>query len=163
LTRKELIYLMAITILILFCNYLIFGLDFLSSGTVFDINVYDTYFVIETKHLFILVSTTLLFIMYLTKVLIFKFRNKFENLILISSNIILITLLSYLASFSSALREIPGTTKYPPLSNIDNVVNEGNIWHHIFPILIWIQLTLIAILVVVSFKTGVNWKSNLKN
>jgi hypothetical protein len=122
-----------------------------------DINVHDTYYVIPTIHLFILITTLIFFGVYLIRMLRRNFKNLTANLIFMISNITLILIFTFLISLVNSIREIPGSTEYPPLSG-GIVENAGNGWNNAYYILLGIQLILIILLSISGIKTGLNNK-----
>ena len=122
-----------------------------------DINVHDTYYVIPTIHLFVLITTLIFFGVYLIRMLRRNFKNLTANLIFIISDITLILIFTFLISLVNSIREIPGSTEYPPLSG-GIVENAGNGWNNAYYILLGIQLILIILLTISGIKTGMNYK-----
>ena len=122
-----------------------------------DINVHDTYYVIPTIHLFFLITTLIFFCVYLIRMLRRNFKNLTANLIFMISDITLILIFTFLISLVNSIREIPGSTEYPPLSG-GIVENAGNGWNNAYYILLGIQLILIILLSISGIKTGMNYK-----
>lgn len=124
-----------------------------------DINVHDTYYVIPTIHLLILITSLIFFGVYLIRMLRRNFKNLTANLIFMISDITLILIFTFLISLVNSIREIPGSTEYPPLSS-GIVENAGNGWNNAFYILLIIQLILIILLTISGIKTGRNYNRN---
>ncbi|WP_166966812.1 hypothetical protein [Yeosuana marina] len=135
----------------------IFGIDGLKSDAVTDINVHDTYYVIANIHLIIPFISLTFFGVYLIRMLHRNFKNLTANLIFMISDITLILIFTLLISFVNSIREIPGSTEYPPLSG-GIVENAGNGWNNAYNILLIIQLILIILLTISGIKTGLNYK-----
>ena len=135
----------------------IFGIDGLKSESVTDINVHDTYYVIANVHLIILIVTLIFFGVYLIRMLRRNFKNLTANLIFMISDISLILIFTFLISLVNSIREIPGSTEYPPLSG-GIVENSGNGWNNAYYILLITQLILIILLTISGIKTGLNYK-----
>ena len=133
----------------------IFGIDGLTSDTVTDINVYDTYFVVATTHLIVLITTLMFFAVYLIRMLGRNFKNLTVNLIFMVSDITLIVVFTFLISMVNAVREVPSATEYAPAGG-GMVENAGNGWNNAYYILVAIQLILILLLTVSGIKTGYN-------
>ena len=137
----------------------IFGINGLKSDSVTDLNVHDTYYVIANIHLIIPMVTLIFFGVYLIRMLRRNFKNLTANLIFMISDITLILIFTFLISFVNSIREIPGSTEFPPLS--DGIVeNAGNGWNNAFYILLIIQLILIILLTISGIKTGRNYNRN---
>ena len=137
----------------------IFGINGLKSDSVTDLNVHDTYYVIANIHLIIPMVTLIFFGVYLIRMLRRNFKNLTANLIFMISDITLIFIFTFLISFVNSIREIPGSTEFPPLS--DGIVeNAGNGWNNAFYILLIIQLILIILLTISGIKTGRNYNRN---
>jgi hypothetical protein len=100
-----------------------------------DINLHETYYVVPSIHVFILTAT----------------------LIFMISNITLILIFTFLIILANGMREIPGTTEYPPLSG-GIIENAGNGWNDVYYVLLVIQLILIILLTLSGIKTGLNYK-----
>ena len=139
----------------------IFGISGLKSDSVTDINVHDTYYVIANIHLIILMVTLIFFGVYLIRMLRRNFKNLTANLIFLISDITLILIFTFLISLVNSIREIPGSTEYPPLSG-GIVENAGNGWNNAYYILLIIQLILIILLTISGIKTGLNYKRTKK-
>ena len=136
-----------------------FGIDGLKPESVTDINVHDTYYVIANIHLIILMATLIFFGIYLIRMLRRNFKNLTANLIFMISDISLILIFTFLISLVNSIREIPGSTEYPPLSG-GIVENAGNGWINAYYILLIIQLILIILLTISGIKTGRNYNRN---
>ncbi|MCP4055333.1 MAG: hypothetical protein GY739_20290 [Mesoflavibacter sp.] len=155
--KKETFWLIGTTSFILILILWIFGIDGLKSDSVTDINVHDTYYVIANIHMIILITTLIFFGVYLIRMLRRNFKNLTANLIFMISNITLILIFTFLISLVNSIREIPGSTEYPPLSG-GIVENAGNGWNNAYYILLGIQLILIILLSISGIKTGMNYK-----
>lgn len=138
----------------------VFGVDVFTSDTGIDINYYDSYLVIPSKHLIILSIALIFFGVYLFRMLKSNFKNKIVNLISMISMSILIFYFTFLIGMVSNLREAPGMTIYPPLSGIDPIEHEGNVWNSIYNSLIFAQLSLIILLGFVGIRTDFNYKKD---
>ena len=132
--------------------------DFNLRGAI-DINIHDTYYVVPTLHIFGIYSTLIFFIFYLIRMIWRNFKNLTANIIFMISNIVLIFIFTSLISLVNSIREISGTTEYPPLSG-GIVENAGNEWNNAYYILLIIQLILIILLTISGIKTGLNYKKN---
>ena len=156
--RKETFWLIGTISFVLILILRIFGIDGLKSDAVTDINVHDTYYVIANIHLIIPFISLTFFGIYLIRMLRRNFKNLTANLIFMISDITMILIFTFLISLASSLREIPGTTIYPPLSGIPNIEQAGNGWNNAYYIFLCIQLILIILLTISGIKTGLNYK-----
>ena len=155
--KKETFWLIGTTSFILILILWIFGIGGLKSDSATDINVHDTYYVIANIHLIIPMVTLIFFGVYLIRMLRRNFKNLTANLIFMISDITLILIFTFMISLVNSIREIPGSTEYPPLS--DGIVeNAGNGWNNAYYILLIIQLILIILLTISGIKTGLNYK-----
>ena len=157
--KKETFWLIGTVSFVLILILWIFGINGLKSDSVTDLNVHDTYYVIANIHLIIPMVTLIFFGVYLIRMLRRNFKNLTANLIFMISDITLIFIFTFLISFVNSIREIPGSTEFPPLS--DGIVeNAGNGWNNAFYILLIIQLILIILLTISGIKTGRNYNRN---
>ncbi|WP_425077815.1 hypothetical protein [Psychroserpens sp. S379A] len=155
--KKETFWLIGTTSFVLILILWIFGIGGLKSDSVTDINVHDTYYVIANIHLIIPFISLTFFGVYLIRMLRRNFKNLTANLIFMISDITLILIFTFLISLVNSIREIPGSTEYPPLSG-GIVENAGNGWNNAYYILLIIQLILIILLTISGIKTGLNYK-----
>ena len=155
--KKETFWLIGTISFVLILIIGVFGIDGLKSDAVTDINVHDTYYVIASIHLIIPLISLTFFGVYLIRMLRRNFKNLTANLIFMISDITLILIFTFLIILANGMREIPGTTEYPPLSGgiIENV---GNGWNDVYYVLLGIQLILIILLTLIGIKTGLNFK-----
>ena len=157
--KKETFWLIGTISFLLILILWVFGIDGLKPESVTDINVHDTYYVIANIHLIILMATLIFFGIYLIRMLRRNFKNLTANLIFMISDISLILIFTFLISLVNSIREIPGSTEYPPLSG-GIVENAGNGWINAYYILLIIQLILIILLTITGIKTGRNYNRN---
>lgn len=157
--KKETFWLIGTISFLLILILWVFGIDGLKPESVTDINVNDTYYVITNIHLIILMATLIFFGIYLIRMLRRNFKNLTANLIFMISDISLILIFTFLISLVNSIREIPGSTEYPPLSG-GIVENAGNGWINAYYILLIIQLILIILLTISGIKTGRNYNRN---
>ncbi|MDG4717227.1 hypothetical protein [Winogradskyella marincola] len=155
--KKETFWLIGTITFLLILIIGLFGIDGLKSDAVTDINVHDTYYVIANIHLIVLIASLTFFGVYLTRMLRRNFKNLTANLIFMISDISLILIFTFLISLVNSIREIPGSTEYPPLSG-GIVENAGNGWNNAYFVLLIIQLILIILLAISGIKTGLNYK-----
>lgn len=160
--KKEIYWLVGTVGFIVFLILIFFGIDGLKSDSITDINVHDTYYVIANIHLFIFLSTLIFFGVYLIRVLCCNFKNLTANFIFMISDLALILIFTFIISLVNSMLEIPGTTEYPPLSGIENIKHEGNVWNNVYHVLLIVQLILLLLLAFSGFKTGINYKQNQK-
>ena len=155
--KKETFWLIGTITFLLILIIGLFGIDGLKFDTVTDINFHDTYYVIANIHLIVLIFSLTFFGVYLIRMLRRNFKNLTANLIFMISDISLILIFTFLISLVNSIREIPGSTEYPPLSS-GIVENGGNGWNNAYYVLLIIQLILIILLAISGIKTGLNYK-----
>jgi len=152
---KEFIFsLVIILIAYLFYNPRLIWVD---EESTYDINIYDTYFVIESSNILLLTIFTFLFLAYLIKAFYFKLKNILVNCYFLISNILFIIAVSYIIFLINSIVEREGQTIYPPLS-AESVTHEGNGFEKILYILIGFQILLVILEVFVAKKTAKLYK-----
>ena len=154
--RKEIYWLTGVILLIIILKFTILGKDF-SNDSVIDMNLHDTYFVIEKFHLFLFISNLIFFTVYLIRMFSSNFKNIIANLIFLISNICTIICITQLISFIESVSVIPSSVEYPPLSGGTIEVN-GNDFGFFITTLITLQIVLIFFQSFVSYKTAINYK-----
>jgi len=156
-STKEII----LPIVLLIVSYLIWNqyLQFFKSteNTTIDINIYDTYFVIEATNILILFISLVFLIVYLVRILISRFRNIIINSVFLLSNLTMIVIVSFVLQLLKTTIK-PGWTIYPPLSaNLE--IDQTNGFEKVFHFLIGIQIFLTITIILAAVKTGINiWK-----
>src|SRR5690606_28587620 len=130
------------------------------NDSVLDINVHDTYFVILKRDVLMLFSVFISFIVYLIRVFTEKFKNLVANIIFITTNTLVILVLTQIISIVDSYAKISGTTEYPPLSG-GTVEHSGNSAETFSLILLITQIVLLILLIYSSIKTGKNYNPKL--
>ncbi len=159
--KTEVIWLISIFIISLLIGSQLFGLkNFISWGV--DINIHDTYFVIDSINSFLSLTFLLIFITFLPKIIIQKFENLFSNFTFLVANGYLIFLTTFLISIMVLLSttKMPtsgvsekGWTIYPPLTSgpsVDELID----YNYIRQVLIASQIVLILLFGLVAYKSG---------
>jgi hypothetical protein len=132
-----------------------------------DINVHDTYFVINQSAIATLIFATPVFLMlttviYLIKEGFYRYKRKLPNLILIIANFLFLTVMYPLSVLINMIIKAGGIL-YPPLSALPKTVPPayyGN--NSIYPVMQIIPALIIIfmlILVITAILTGKNWNS----
>ncbi|WP_163409669.1 hypothetical protein [Flavobacterium ajazii] len=154
--KKEIIWPVALLII----SYLIYNpdLSFNSNNkSTIDINIHDTYFVIESLNILFLIIAVLFFIVYLVRTIASRLKNNIINGMFLFSNILMIIVVAYIIKITRLLIVEAGWTIYPPPSaNIQ--IHEDNSMKNIFRIAIGIQIFLVITLILVAVKTAINIK-----
>lgn len=158
--KKEIYGLMGSIVLVLIISLTIFGINGLNLNAVTTFNVYDTYFVVQNIYLVILIAIFLIFAVYLVRMVYLKFKNPTVNLIFMVTDIALILSFTFLISWVNSIREIQGTTDYPPLSG-GSVEAIGNGWNIAYPILFGVQFILLLLLLISGIKTKRNYRPKI--
>lgn len=138
----------------LIVSYLIFdpGFTFNLKEATVDINVHDTYFVIEGFHVLVLITTTLFFFVYLVRMLMCRFKNLAVNILFQIANLLQILSLIGIINLLGTFIDMAGTTVYPPLSG-PNVIHSTEEYKPIYYILISLQVLLFALEIFTFYKT----------
>ena len=155
LVFKEVIWVIVLFII----SYLIYNphLIFTSESTTIDINIHDTYFVIESFNILLFIIAFIFFTVYLIRMLISRLKNSTINGMFLFSNVLMIIVISYIIKIVRLLIAEAGWTIYPPLSaNIE--IHEDNGLKNILYTLIGIQIFLVINMILVAIKTGLNIK-----
>ena len=162
--KKELFWFISTTILVLILNTLIFGFDGLKANAALDINIHDTYFVLQNFHFIILLGVLVFFGVYLVRTLRSNFKNLTANLILMIATLLLILVLIGFDSILDAfIRQTTSWSIYPPLSagNVeqDFKPKETNL-SALSSVLFFTKILLLISLAFCGFKTGQNYNWN---
>ena len=153
--KKEILYFLSSIFITLIVFHFVFGLTNLKTESVLDINVHDTYFVIEKTEFLPLFSLVCLFFIYLTRIIIQKFKNRLTLWIYSTINLILLITFPYILSFALSITVNSGWTVYPPLSALEsqNEVKESSL-DLIFPVIYGVYIILMLLTGLGIFKLG---------
>ncbi|MEL1255313.1 hypothetical protein AAEO57_16100 [Flavobacterium sp. DGU38] len=158
LLKKEIIWSVALLII----SYFIYNpdLSFNSNNkSTIDINIHDTYFVIESLNILFLIIAVLFFIVYSIRIIVSRLKNSIINGMFLFSNVLMIIVVGYIIQVTKLLIVEAGWTIYPPLSaNIQ--IHEDNSMKNLFHIAIGIQIFLVITLILVAAKTAINIKKS---
>ncbi|NHA06567.1 hypothetical protein G7092_22350 [Mucilaginibacter sp. HC2] len=129
-----------------------------------DINLHDTYFVIDWSVIIIPVFLMLTTIIYLVKESFYCYKRRLQNLILIIANFLFLLIIYPLSALLNMIPK-PDWTIYPPLSALPNGVistaDKGeNILYFIKQITPALIIIFMLILVITAILTGKNWNLN---
>ena len=120
LKLRELFWIIGIIVLVIALHFLNFGVDGFKRDVVLDINVHDTYFVVENSHILLLSSVFVLFFVYLIRMLSTSFKNLTVNIIWIIVSLSFLWILFGIISMVNSYIEISETTEYNlPISRND--------------------------------------------
>ncbi|MUV02960.1 hypothetical protein GN157_04485 [Flavobacterium rakeshii] len=124
-----------------------------------DINVHDTYFVIDHFPLILLLIVMPGFLIYGIRTLINKFRDKFINIVFILFTVLIALLWIEAIIINDKLSSSGGWTLYPPLSaQPQKIEHEEYYFIANHTIMITIEVILILIALFTAYKTGKNKK-----
>ncbi len=143
--QKELIWIFAILIASLLIFYFIDGIG----NQALDINLHDTYFVVDWYIPFAILALIFMFPIYLTRIITANFENIISNCIFLVINFLVIILMSTITAFQYILA---GRTIYPPLSSIPAKI-ESSEMRFGFYLCLGISLVLIVFELFVVYKT----------
>ncbi|WP_194852049.1 hypothetical protein [Nonlabens antarcticus] len=93
LLLKELIWFCGITVSILLFTQFYCGIDLFAQNETFDINIHDTYFVLEQLYAFLMVSIPLYSIIYLIRMILNRFENNVLTMVYLFFNSLFIILM----------------------------------------------------------------------
>ncbi|MET0944255.1 MAG: hypothetical protein ABWY22_02485 [Flavobacterium sp.] len=152
---KEVIWVIVLFII----SYLIYNphLIFTSESTTIDINIHDTYFVIESSNILILITVFVFYFTYLMRMLFARFKNAVINYIFLFSNILIILVILYIIQAVKMIMILPGTTIYPPLSSPPQL-HQGNGLERYYHFFIKLEIGFIVTFILAGIKTIINYK-----
>jgi hypothetical protein len=140
--------------------YLIFdpGLTFNLQESTIDINVHDTYFVMEGSHILILITVALFFVVYLTRILVYRLKNRTVNILFLIANFLQVLSLIGIINLLGVFIDMAGTTVYPPLSGPDVMHSNDDRFKALYHTLIIVTVVLAVFDVFVLYKTIILYK-----
>ena len=146
-------------IVLFIISYLIYNpyLIFTSESTTIDINIHDTYFVIESSNILIIITVFVFYFTYLMRMLFARFKNAVINYIFLFSNILMILVILYIIQAVKMIMILPGTTIYPPLSSPPQV-HQGNDLERYYHLFIKLEIGFILTFILAGIKTIINYK-----
>lgn len=157
--KTEILYFLTAIVLTLIAFHFVFGLTNFKTENSFDINIHDTYFVINKMDVLPYFSIACLYFFYAIRVMIQNDGNLIVTCIFIILNLILILISPPILSFVDSLSVDPGTTLYPPLSAVPPVEIEENIFNTIYPFLYSIYITLVLFTAFGIYKFGKSYQN----
>lgn len=162
--KKELFWFLGTLLITVILNLFLFGFEGFAKNSTLDVNIHDTYFVIENKHIIITLTLLLLFIVYTVRALAKKFKNQVINVILILLTLALILLINSFAFLIEQLVQATTSwTIYPPLSQLESEAQQPKSQYNNINVLsnlvFVIQILLLLWLMFISFITGINFQS----
>ena len=157
--RKEIVWLITTFGFSIIVCLILLGLDCFNSTSKTDINIHDTYFVVEKKELSLLIIKLTFFFVYLFRILREKFKNTTANVFFMIANffmnISIVGLFSLIKSFARSSGVIENT------ANKSEILDSGSSEYIIlWTLFLFFQILLLISLGYVGFKTGVNHKKN---
>ncbi|MFD0798229.1 hypothetical protein ACFQZJ_12225 [Maribacter chungangensis] len=156
--RKEIFWLIATFGISIIICLVFLGLNCFSSSTT-DINVHDTYFIVEKNELSLLIIKLTFFFVYLVRILKRKFKNLTANLIFMIANffmnISVVGLFSLIKSFARSTGVIENNMEK------NSMLDSGSTEY----IILWLIFLMFQIFLLISlgytgFKTGLNFEKN---
>lgn len=143
-----------LSIILGFIFSFIFGINLLKSDSTFDINIYDTYFVLEGIWFFYFFTFFFLSLIYVFRNIHQKFKNYYSFWILTISGILLVFILSKAIAIIGRLfiSDFNNPTKI--LTEIDQEIL--SIWSYLSNIFHSLQILVVSTLLFTSYKTGLN-------
>ncbi|SDE15550.1 hypothetical protein SAMN05216464_104158 [Mucilaginibacter pineti] len=134
------------------------------SNTTLDIDMKDTYFVIQPAPIILTAGLLIITLVYLIKEGFKRYKRRFQNIILLVANFLVLVKLYPYTVFASTLSS-PGWTIYPPLSALGKNIPpiSEKLYHHLFVLMLikqilpFIVVLFMLILVITAVITGKNW------
>jgi len=159
---KQLIIELAIITMIVAATW--FTIKLSTNETLLDIELHDTYFVIDRSLIILPVSLLLITLIYLVKEGFSGYKRRFQNLILMTACFLSLIWLNILSIFIKSPAQ-PTWTIYPPLSALptavphidDTAYRHSLIINSIKDLTPIVLIVFMLILVASSFLTGKNW------
>jgi len=138
------------------------------SDVKYDINLHDTYFVLIGRIIALPVLCFLIFVVYLAKEGFYRYRRRFQNIILLLStfciNILLLIGFNFARQLTAEIKPSQnGWTIYPPLSALPKVPANVPLtlpFEYFFNVFMYTQIFFLLLLVIVAVVTGKNWNPN---
>jgi hypothetical protein len=120
----------------------------LSANFSVDVNLLDTYLVIDFKYFCIVFFIFLTTVVYLTRAVVTTFRDILVNVILLISNLFSMTIITGLTFF---MFKIGGQTLYPPLSRLPETVSAEGLGPF-FYLMLLLSISLFALNLFVGYR-----------
>ncbi|MDX6181916.1 hypothetical protein SGQ44_04750 [Flavobacterium sp. Fl-77] len=147
---KEIIWSVVLLIIsYLACNP---NLVFPHKETSVDINIHDTYFVIESTNILILTILFVFFFTYLVRMISTRFRIITINSIFLLSNLLMIVLIAQVIKIIKIFTIEAGITIYPPLSAPPQI-HRDNAFEALFYFFVIAEIIVVATFIFSSLKT----------
>jgi len=156
---KEIVLVSAIFVLIWLIMFKISGAARLLNPSL-EINLHDTYFVMQWSSLIVLPFLLVTTFTYLIREAFFKYRRRIQNIVLLLSTFLLNLYLLRFTQFATAyIASLTlGWTIYPPLSALPKAHPQPFQSEKSLQALTYIPIPFMLILVIVAILVGKNWK-----
>nr|WP_315220569.1 hypothetical protein [uncultured Flavobacterium sp.] len=147
---KEIIW----SVVLLIISYLAYNpnLVFPHKETSVDINIHDTYFVIESTNILILTILFVFFFTYLVRMISTRFRIITINSIFLLSNLLMIILIAQVIKIIKIFTIEAGITIYPPLS-AQPQIHRDNAFETLFYFFVIAEIIVVVTFIFSSLKT----------
>jgi hypothetical protein len=158
-STKEVIW----SVVLLVISYLTYNpkLVFPQEDTTVDINIYDTYFVIESTNVLILTIIFIFFCTYLVRMMSTRFKIITINSIFLLSNLLMIILIAQVIQIIKMFTIKSGITIYPPLSAPPQR-HQDNVFETLFYFFIILEIIVVGIFIFSSLKTVATLNRKIK-
>ncbi|SEO92316.1 hypothetical protein SAMN05192574_11665 [Mucilaginibacter gossypiicola] len=141
-------------------------LKLLTNKTIIDVQLHDSYFIMAPSTLILPISSLLLTLIYLIKEGLAGYKRRFQNLILVTSNFLLLVWLYPLSIFIKNLPQ-PGWTVPPSLSALPKATPDIESRLKDYSLIVKnvklytpvVVIVFMLILVAATFVTGKNWNA----
>ncbi len=160
----EILYFFSSIIISFIVFHFTFSLTNLQTESVLDINIHDTYFVIQKIEFLPLFTLICLYVIYLIRVIIQRFKSRSTLWIYSIISLLLIIFFPNILSFVLSLSVGPGWTVNPPLSALEPQVEpKENVFDTIFSILYSSYIIIIFLGAFGIFKLGKLYNGTVHN
>ncbi|GAA4042551.1 hypothetical protein GCM10022388_04310 [Flavobacterium chungnamense] len=153
----EILYFLTTIVIGLITFHFAFDLTNIRTESVLDINIHDTYFVIEKTEFLPIYCLIILYFFYLAKVCFEKFENRQALWIFSIVSLLIILIWPTILGIVKSLAIQSGWTVYPPLS-AGKVEIKENMFSRIYPNLYFAYIVMTIFGVFVFYKLGKNKK-----
>ncbi|MEO8238048.1 MAG: hypothetical protein ABI793_07765 [Flavobacterium sp.] len=160
--EKEIIWIIVLSIISYLIWHPFLPFSFSDFTSTIDINVHDTYFVIESANILITTTGLVFYFSYLLRMIFTKFKIILINSIFLFSNLFMIIIILSCVQVVKMIMIVPGTTIYPPLSSKPQA-HQGNGFENLYIFFLSVLIVFIITFILGMIKTFITLKNNKKN
>lgn len=138
------------------------GINLFSEGSTFDINIYDTYFVIAEEYVLCFVFFLFLFLIYLTRNFMNKFKSFPAYLVSIISSGALIIFFTFIHTFIGFTQTSFPHSSFDPESTSGgfatnlpaDIMEHNSAWANASTVLLLLQIAILIYIIYASYRYG---------